>query len=307
MNLTRIALSFLAAFAVALVALTTASPIRVSAEVTSINTQETILLSQPAAKVNVTAKDDAGDLVIATNSGTVSVSSIDGSISIICAVEGLPGGASFIVHPETCDSDTEKDELSMSITWTNACPPGGPESVFVTATQDNKTLKAEATCLKPKGELKVLTDCLIPGPDGKVVFPPPPEGSFEMTLYRGKSTLHDFGIEEVIAVFTLACGQAKTFQLEPGTYNVFEFDPDPKSGFGEIANFCINVKVEPGAKQACNLTNDKFPPPPIVIKPPSTGDAGLVMPSSEDNTTMLLAATVAALLAGYAVLRFARR
>jgi hypothetical protein len=85
-----------------------------------------------------------------------------------------------------------------------------------------------------------------------------------------------------IAVFMLACGQTKAFELEPGTYNVFEFDPDPNSGFGQIANLCINVEVEPGAKLGCNLTNDKFPP--IVIKPPSTGDAGLVKQSAIDNT-----------------------
>jgi hypothetical protein len=165
-----------------------------------------------------------------------------------------------------------------------------------------------ARCGPPdSGELKVLKDCLIPGPDGKVIFPPPPEGSFEMTLYRGTSTLHDLGIEEVVAVFTLACGQTKTFQLEPGTYNVFEFDPDPTSGFGQIANFCINVEVEPGAKLACNLTNDKFPPPPIVIKPPSTGDAGLVKPLAVDNTSLGLAATATALLLGFTAFRFARR
>jgi hypothetical protein len=265
MNLSKVALSFLAALFVAFGAFTAATPNGVSADVTNINAPETIIVGQPAAKVNVTAKDDAGDLVIATNSGTVSVSSIDGSISTLCAVEGLPGGASFIVHPETCDNDTDKDQLFMSITWTNACPPGGPGSASVTAKQDNETLEAKATCLTPKGELKVLKDCLIPGPDGKVTFPPHPEGSFEMTLYRGTSALHDFGIEEVIAVFTLACGQTKTFELEPGTYNVFEFDPDPNSGFGQIANFCVNVEVTPGAKLACNLTNDKVPP--IVILP----------------------------------------
>jgi hypothetical protein len=301
----------------------TGSPTSVSADVESIDMPEGLSHgvetcsgipgTGPCEVIRVKAQEDDGNLFIKVDRGTLS-RVVEASVSTPFGPQDCPfdgeGTSSITIHTDACDSNSvTSDNLVVLLSLIPTCPKGEDVAVGAQVLGQSGTLKDDfALCGAPdKGELKVLKDCLIPGPGGKVVFPPPPEGSFEMTLYRGKSTLHDLGIEEVIAVFTLACGQTKTFQLEPGTYNVFEFDPDPKSGFGQIANFCINVAIAPGAKVACNLTNDKFPPPPIVIRPPSTGDAGLVKPSSEANTSLRLAATATALVLAFTALRFAQR
>jgi hypothetical protein len=315
MNFSKIAVSFLAALFVAFGAFTAATPGSVSADVFSLEMPVGVIHgvetcapgSGVCSVIKVEAEDDDGDLFIKTDGGTLRVvnASVGPLAEPACPFTGS-GTSSVTIDTDGCDGNINKnDSLVVTLSLTPDCSAGGV-AVGVQVLGEPQTLRSGfATCRPPKGELKVLKDCLIPGPDGKVTFPPPPEGSFEMTLYRGTSTLQDLGIEEVIAVFTLACGQTKAFELEPGTYNVVEFDPDPNSGFGQIANFCINLEVEPGEKLGCNLTNDKVPP--IVIRPPSTGNAGLVKPSAEDNTSMLLAAAVAAFLLGFAAFRSARR
>jgi hypothetical protein len=266
----KIALSILVALSVAFGAFMAATPSSVSADVFSIEMPPGIMhgveTCAPAAAVcsviRITAEDKDGDLFIKTDGGTLRV--VNASVGPLaeppCPFQGS-GTSSITIDTDGCDDNTNKNNpVVITLSLTPDCSAGGV-GLGVQVLGEPETLKSLfATCKPPKGELKVLKDCLIPGPDGKVIFPPPPEGSFEMALYRGTSTLQDFGIKEVIAVFTLTCGQTKTFELEAGIYNVFEFDPDPNSGFGQIANFCINVEVEPAAKLGCNLTNDKVPP-----------------------------------------------
>jgi hypothetical protein len=146
------------------------------------------------------------------------------------------------------------------------------------------------------GSLAVLKDCLILGPDGRVMIPPPPEGNFEMTLFKGVSTPQEFAPEATISSFNLVCGETKTITgLEPGTYNVFEQD-QPNDGFGQIANFCVNVPVAAGQTSECLLTNEKLP----VIVPPSTGDGGL----GGESTGWI---GLASLLTGLGLIVWARR
>jgi hypothetical protein len=145
------------------------------------------------------------------------------------------------------------------------------EAVTATATATATAAEVPPTPEVRDGSLAVYTDCLILGPDGRVMIPPPPEGNFEMTLFQGVSTPQEFGPEAAITSFNLVCGETKTITgLEPGTYNVFEQD-QPNDGFGQIANFCVNVPVAAGQTSECLLTNEKLP----VIVPPSTGDGGL--------------------------------
>jgi hypothetical protein len=133
------------------------------------------------------------------------------------------------------------------------------------------------------GTLTVLKDCLIAGPDGKILVPPPPEGNFGLELLKGHSTPQKFELEAKIASFNLACGQSGTFTgLASGEYSVFEAVADEE--FGQIANFCINVEVETGKAVSCNLTNEKFP---VRVKPPSTGDGGLARPSAAGSIAWL--------------------
>jgi hypothetical protein len=311
MNPGKIAVSFLAALFVAFGALTATSPGGVSADVFSVEMPAGLIHgvetcapgSGVCSVIRIEAEDDDGDLFIKTDGGTMRVinASVGPFAEPVCPSDGA-GTSSVIIHTNGCDDNTTKNNtLVVTLSLTPDCTAGGV-GVGVQVLGEPQTLKsAFATCKPPQGELKVLMDCLIPGPDGKVTFPPPPEGSFELTLYKGTSTLKDLGIEEVISVFTLACGQSKEFDLESGTYNVYEFNPKPNSGFEEIANFCVNVEVEPGVKMDCNLTNEKFPP--IVIRPPSTGDAGLGGPSGDNS---LLLVTLATLAVTVAALRFAR-
>jgi hypothetical protein len=146
------------------------------------------------------------------------------------------------------------------------------------------------------GSLAVYTDCLILGSDGRVIIPPPQEGNFEMTLFKGVSTAQEFVPEAALTSFNLACGETKTITgLEPGTYNVFEQD-QPNDGFGQIANFCVNVPVAAGQTSECLLTNEKLP----VIVPPSTGDGGL----GRESTGWI---GLASLLSGLGLIVWARR
>jgi hypothetical protein len=147
-----------------------------------------------------------------------------------------------------------------------------------------------------QGALAVFKDCLILGPDGKVMIPPPPEGNFEMTLFKGVSTPQEFAPEATITSFNLVCGKTKTFTgLEPGTYNVFEQD-QRNDGFGQIANFCVNVPVAAGQTSECLLTSEKLP----LIVPPSTGDGGL----GDESTGWL---GLSSLLTGVGLIVWARR
>jgi hypothetical protein len=192
---------------------------------------------------------------------------------------------------------TASDTPAATATPTNSPEATGTPAATVTATDPPPAKTPE---VKP-GTLTVLKDCLIPGPDGKVVFPPPPEGNFELTLYRGTSTLQSLNIEEVIDTFHLVCGATRTFTLGPATYNVFEFNPDPGSGFGQIANFCVNVEVEAGQAVSCNLTNEKFPS----IVPPSTGGGGIAGSSSGGDSEAWFG--LASLLTGLGLLVWQRR
>jgi hypothetical protein len=107
------------------------------------------------------------------------------------------------------------------------------------------------------GTLVVLKDCLIVGPDGKVLNPPPPEGPFQLELSKGISAPSGYTPEKIVGTFSINCGQTRTFTgLEPGTYNVFEQAGHPD--FGQIANFCINVPVAAGQTSECLLTNEKL-------------------------------------------------
>lgn len=124
--------------------------------------------------------------------------------------------------------------------------------IITSSLRPTATVEAQAT-----GSLVVLKDCLIVGPDGKVMNPPPPEGPFQLELSKGLSALSGYTPEAIIANFALRCGETRTFTgLAAGTYNVFEQSGHPD--FGQIANFCVNIPVAAGQTSECLLTNEKL-------------------------------------------------